>query len=606
MIPKQLQKEEFRFILVGKKNKFPLEKEWTTVNNYRYNDKKLIKHIDSGSNYGVMGGKGNLVIIDADTKVVQNDINEKLPKTFRVSTSKEGCCHNYFIIDDMDKKYVLDDYEEGHYGEIQYIGSQAVGPNCIHPSGSIYKIKEENNIAKISKSQVINALFPYFKQKDKNSILGKATIGKIREEADINDIKLHVKIPDLMSKYGYDVSRNPTMCRLGHDSKSKSCFSFNNELWNCFHCGEGGDIFSFVMSHDKIDFNEAKKRLIEYSGIKVEEKEPEKKPMVMSLQEIFDNGIPEIEWRVDKIVPKRGTVIFGGTSGSFKTWAAMQLAMSCSIGKPFLEEYETEQCTVLYIDEENGDITIPARFDMLRKGYSYSDSFTNVFVSIFNGIKLDNPDHMIILRNLIKGTDAKLIVIDSMVRCMEGEEDKATDVRRIFDTLKPIWEENKEIAFVILHHTTKTNNRNMAALRGSGDFAAFSDVILMFDTQHKGFFNMEVVKNRHIDMSEFSRIGVKVISEEKSVKLKSVGDPQEKMDAIEKVIEDFKKWVHLKKIQSLPSSRFTILTQEWGHARDTSFKALKLMVERGDLSRLRRGLYKIEFINVIEEYVENE
>lgn len=348
------------------------------------------------------------------------------------------------------------------------------------------------------------------------------------------------------------------------------------------------------------------KRLERWIKIEKDKEEPEKRPMVMSLQEIFDKGIPKIEWRVDKIVPKRGTVIFGGTSGSYKTWGAMQLALACSLGKPFLGEYPTEQCTVLYIDEENGDITIPARFDMIRKGHNYGDSHTNLFISIFNGIKLDNPDHIIILKNLISVTNAKLVIIDSMVRCMEGQEDKATDVRKIFDCLKPIWNDNEELSFVILHHTTKAGNKNMSALRGSGDFAAFSDVIMMFDTQHKGFFNMEVAKNRHVDMTQFSRIGVKVISDENQLELKSIGDPSADLDAIEKCIKDIKEHITLNRVPSFQSSRYAKLTLDWGHSKDTYFKALKSMLEYGDISKLSRGKYQVEFINVIEEYVENE
>lgn len=49
-IPKQLQKEEFRFVLLGKNSKLPIEEDWQNTNNYRYDDPKLLNHLANGGN----------------------------------------------------------------------------------------------------------------------------------------------------------------------------------------------------------------------------------------------------------------------------------------------------------------------------------------------------------------------------------------------------------------------------------------------------------------------------------------------------------------------------------------------------------------------------
>ena len=51
--------------------------------------------------------------------------------------------------------------------------------------------------------------------------------------------------------------------------------SFNvtpsKQIWHCFGCGMGGDVFKFVMQYESLDFLAAVRRLAERAGIKVEE-----------------------------------------------------------------------------------------------------------------------------------------------------------------------------------------------------------------------------------------------------------------------------------------------------------------------------------------------
>ncbi len=97
-IPKQLQNEAFRFNLVQKKEKKPVEKDWTIKNNYKFNDSKLIEHLNGGGNYGVLGCFGKLIIIDCDDELASTLVKESLPKTFTVKASKLP--HFYYICKD--------------------------------------------------------------------------------------------------------------------------------------------------------------------------------------------------------------------------------------------------------------------------------------------------------------------------------------------------------------------------------------------------------------------------------------------------------------------------------------------------------------------------
>jgi len=59
-----------------------------------------------------------------------------------------------------------------------------------------------------------------------------------------------------------------------HKEKTPS-FNVNpqKQIWHCFGCGEGGDVFKFVMKYENLDFTASVRRLAERAGIRIEFKE---------------------------------------------------------------------------------------------------------------------------------------------------------------------------------------------------------------------------------------------------------------------------------------------------------------------------------------------
>ncbi len=99
--------------------------------------------------------------------------------------------------------------------------------------------------------------------------------GRIREE-DIAEVREKAKIDEVISDY---VTLRPAgggslkgLCPF-HDEKSPSFNVRPDRGWHCFGCGEGGDVFAFLMKIDGLGFSEAVERLADKVGVTLRREE---------------------------------------------------------------------------------------------------------------------------------------------------------------------------------------------------------------------------------------------------------------------------------------------------------------------------------------------
>ena len=142
-IPPQLESEAFKFCKVEKKGKKPFEQAWSKKS-YRWNDPSLVSWLDSGGNYGCLGGHGDLVILDCDDlpRLQELGVTTELPETFTIQTPGRKGWHMYYLCPGVAKKQALYDPEKTaadktgkeqyvHVADLASIGMQCVGPTSI-------------------------------------------------------------------------------------------------------------------------------------------------------------------------------------------------------------------------------------------------------------------------------------------------------------------------------------------------------------------------------------------------------------------------------------------------------------------------------------------
>lgn len=287
-IPQQLQDYSFNFVLVNKHNavdkigknigKAPIEKGWQNKS-IKFDNFQLKNHLENGGNYGVLcGGEKNLLVVDLDDIKNMEEIREKLPKTFTIKTGS-GKYHLYFYSNNL-KKYKILDEEMNTIADVQGEGTQVIAPNSIHPTTKeAYKILEDREINFIDYEELKKILIPYHKENKTNNSNLTQTIKKAenrqikKEEYSLADkIVSKLDVSDVLSDLSIDTSKNPTDCPF-HSSKGGKCFSYTDEKWNCFHCGESGNIFSLIQKAKNLNSQESLKYLSKLAGIENEFKE---------------------------------------------------------------------------------------------------------------------------------------------------------------------------------------------------------------------------------------------------------------------------------------------------------------------------------------------
>lgn len=319
-----------------------------------------------------------------------------------------------------------------------------------------------------------------------------------------------------------------------------------------------------------------------------------------SLLTLLENGVPKIEWAIDKLIPKKGLTIIAGPTSTFKSWAAMQMALSCVTGTPFLDKFESKKANVLYIDEENGNIILLKRFDMLIKGNdleSKKDLFENLKISQYNNLKLDSKDFISNCNSLIEKYGIKVIIFDSVVRGMNGDEDTAKDVRIVHENIKNIFSDKDELAFILLHHTSKSG-KGMASIRGSGDWVNMADIVIMPRNTSSKTIQWVIEKNRYVSKEDFPKFRINIESDEFKLKLSFLEDflmeyPKSREKKVDSCIEELRKIILQKGKEIIKSSYLLKEMENKGYTRSSFYSALGDLVKIKFITGFSRGKYKL-------------
>ena len=185
----------------------------------------------------------------------------------------------------------------------------------------------------------------------------------------------------------------------------------------------------------------------------------------ITFEALSNKEFPPEEWLIENLVPLGGITILSGKPASFKTWVVLHFAMKIAGGGQVFEHFPCKKTGVLILDEESGEREIKKRLCMVTDNIQLP-----IYISSLRNFKV-NELAIKSIRAFCQEKNIQAVIIDSLVRIHNGNENDAVAMSSLFEQLKPLMRD--DIAVVFTHHNRKKLSYNANEdMRGSSDILA--------------------------------------------------------------------------------------------------------------------------------------
>ncbi len=192
--------------------------------------------------------------------------------------------------------------------------------------------------------------------------------------------------------------------------------------------------------------------------------------------QLLSQADKEIPWLVESLFPTEGIAIIGGAPGIGKSWLVLDLTLTCAAGGKWFNQFQTLQGPVLYVDEESYPPLLGKRCRQLVAG-GKPEPIEDIHFLVGQGVSFTDSRRLSILEVNLERYRPKLVICDSLIRFHSAEENSASEMKRVFESVKELVREH-HCFFVFADHNRKPGENatsSQHALRGSSEKSAAVD-----------------------------------------------------------------------------------------------------------------------------------
>jgi len=201
-------------------------------------------------------------------------------------------------------------------------------------------------------------------------------------------------------------------------------------------------------------------------------------PAIISAQQLLESGVCEPPELVEGLFRREEKVLIGGRAKAMKSWAAIDLAISVSEGKPFWN-LTTMKGKVLIINLELMEGTLKRRLKIISEARK-EEKLPNISTLNLRGY----PTSAIqLLAHLSKQSEHEydLIIIDPFYKLTAGKEENAAgEMALVMNTIEEIIKTTKAAVVIPAHFAKGDSSKkdSIDRISGSGVFARDADSII--------------------------------------------------------------------------------------------------------------------------------
>jgi hypothetical protein len=194
---------------------------------------------------------------------------------------------------------------------------------------------------------------------------------------------------------------------------------------------------------------------------------------------------PHRRWLVDSLWARAGVGIVGGAPKCCKSWLGLDLALSVASNTPSLGRFAVQDPgPALVYMAEDAPADVKQRLLGLSRGRGLDLARVPLDVVTAPSLRLDLDRDRLRVDRTLRQHRPRLLLLDPFVRLHRIDENSAAEVSALLAFLREMQREH-DVAIVVVHHARKDAGRASGqALRGSGDFHAWTDSALYVRRNH--------------------------------------------------------------------------------------------------------------------------
>lgn len=206
--------------------------------------------------------------------------------------------------------------------------------------------------------------------------------------------------------------------------------------------------------------------------------------------------LPPPTWLIDQILPAGGLVGLYGAPGSFKSFVALDLAMSVATGRAWHGQGVSKGHAIYVAAEGGTGMGKRANAWLLHHEYpAAAVDMSWLIESVTVNPDSEQMDRLLGRVNDEMHTEPSLVVIDTLARCFEGDENTQEDMGRFVAGVDRLRREFGATVLVV-HHTRLAGDRE----RGNTAFRGAADTMISIERQDD---DVIITNDKQKDSQEF-------------------------------------------------------------------------------------------------------